>query len=146
LTKPALLILGLGINGRAELGRFLRELPAAFSLPMVVVEEGVSSADAPLAEYLASCSDMPVQEVIDKDPLLPGRVYLGPSDYHLQIDHGCFSLSTDSPVRGARPSFSILCETAQDVFGDALHSAWIDDQPADSLHEFVRSMEWEVKG
>ncbi len=51
---------------------------------------------------------------------LPGRVYLGPPDYHLLAEPENFSLSTDDPVQYARPSVDLLFESAADSFGPAV--------------------------
>ena len=49
--------------------------------------------------------------------LEPGTVYLAPADYHLLIEEpGRLALSTDAPVRSARPSIDVLFETAADAY------------------------------
>ena len=69
-----------------------------------------------LCEFLARSSRLPVSEPEDKEPLLPGRVYLAPRDYHLLIQSGSFALSIDPPVGFARPSIDVLFESAADEY------------------------------
>ena len=60
---------------------------------------------------------MPVHEVEDKAEICLGRVYLAPPDYHLLLEHGTFSLTTDEPVHFARPSIDVLFESAAEICG-----------------------------
>jgi two-component system, chemotaxis family, protein-glutamate methylesterase/glutaminase len=59
-----------------------------------------------------------VQEVEDKDEIVPGNVYLAPPDYHLLIEPSYFALSTDEPVSYARPSIDVLFESAADIYAE----------------------------
>jgi two-component system, chemotaxis family, protein-glutamate methylesterase/glutaminase len=46
-----------------------------------------------------------------------GYVYVAPSNYHLLIEPGFFSLTTDAPVRYSRPSIDVTFESAADQYG-----------------------------
>ena len=59
-----------------------------------------------------------VTEVEDKSPIVPGGVHIAPPDYHLLIEPGFFSLSTDEPVRYSRPSIDVTFASAADAYGD----------------------------
>ena len=48
----------------------------------------------------------------------PGNVYVAPADYHLLVEDGYFSLSTDAPVRFSRPSIDVTFESAADAYGE----------------------------
>jgi len=52
----------------------------------------------------------------DKEPILPGHVYVGPPDYHLLVEPGYFVLSTDEPVRFSRPSVDVMFLSAADAY------------------------------
>ena len=45
-------------------------------------------------------------------------MYIAPPDYHLLIDRGFFSLSTDEPVHYSRPSIDVTFVSAADTYGD----------------------------
>jgi len=59
-----------------------------------------------------------VREAEDKEEIADGNVYLAPSDYHLLVEPGRFSLSTEAPVCCARPSIDVLFESAADCYKD----------------------------
>jgi two-component system chemotaxis response regulator CheB len=58
-----------------------------------------------------------VTEASDKETIAPGRVYVAPPDYHLLVEPGYFSLSTDEPVRFSRPSIDVMFASAADAYG-----------------------------
>jgi len=58
-----------------------------------------------------------VRLIDDKDPILAGRINLAPADYHLLVEGNHFALSTEGPVKGARPSIDVLFQSVADTFG-----------------------------
>ncbi len=65
-------------------------------------------------------------------PLEAGSIYLAPADYHLMIESaGVLALSTDAPVRSARPSIDVLFQTASDAYRDALLGVLLTGASAD---------------
>jgi two-component system chemotaxis response regulator CheB len=94
-------------------------LPADFPLPLAVALHRHRESDGLLAPLLQKSCVLPVGEVDDKEPIVAGRVYVCPADYHLLIDDGCFSLSTDDLVNFARPAIDVLFESAAEWHGPA---------------------------
>ena len=73
-----------------------------------------------LAGSLGRDTPWQVVEAEDKDPLVPGIVYLAPGGYHLLVEPGRLALSTEGPVRFCRPSVDVLFESAADAYGSDL--------------------------
>jgi two-component system chemotaxis response regulator CheB len=96
----------------AVLGGLPEELDAA-----VVVAQHRAEEESLLEALLQERSTLPLHEAEDKDELRPGRVYLAPPGYHLLVEKGTLSLSTDEPVQFARPSLDVLLESAADAYG-----------------------------
>ena len=111
-----IVVVGASTGGLKALQVLLSELPAEFSLPMVMVQHRGKDMETGLCEFLARSSRLPVTEPEDKEPLLPGHAYLAPRDYHLLIQSGSFALSIDPPVGFARPSIDVLFESAADEY------------------------------
>ena len=62
-----------------------------------------------------------MKEAEDKEPLIAGRVYFAPPDYHLLIEkEKLIGLSIDPKVNYSRPSIDVLFETAADVYAERL--------------------------
>jgi two-component system chemotaxis response regulator CheB len=111
-----IVVVGTSSGGLKALQTLLSGLPANFSLPIVIVQHRGKDLESGLCEYLSEFSGLPVIEPDDKEPLLAGRVYLAPRDYHLLIEKRAFALSTASPVGFARPSIDVLFESAADEY------------------------------
>jgi two-component system chemotaxis response regulator CheB len=94
----------------------LAGLPADLPVPVAVVQHR-DVRSATLANLLQRHTRLRVREPQDKEPFLPGHVYIAAPDYHLLVESDGFSLSTDPPVCHARPSIDVLFESAADAFG-----------------------------
>jgi two-component system chemotaxis response regulator CheB len=110
-----LVVVGASAGGLHALRTIVSGLPDDFELPVVVVQHRAKESEL-LCELLQECSGLPVSEVNDKQEIGPG-VWVGPPDYHLLLDDGFFSLTTDEPVRYSRPSIDVTFESAADVYG-----------------------------
>jgi two-component system chemotaxis response regulator CheB len=98
--------------------KLLPRLRSDLKITIIIVLHRRSSGDSSLTELLASKTTLPLREVEDKDPILPGNIYLAPSDYHLLIEKdGTFSLDDSEKVNYSRPSLDVTFEAAADVYG-----------------------------
>jgi len=86
-------------------------------VPIVVVQHRHKQSDHLLTSLLQDETSLCVCEVEDKAPMKGGNVYFAPADYHLLIEPGFFSLSTDEAVRFSRPSIDVTFQSAADVYG-----------------------------
>ncbi|HEX9107330.1 MAG TPA: chemotaxis protein CheB [Longimicrobiales bacterium] len=113
-----LIAVGASAGGMDALRSILPDMPPELDAAIVVVQHRGRQSDA-LAEVIQMSSPWPVAEAEDKDPVLAGRVYVAPADYHLLVEPGHFALSTDDPVLYSRPSIDVLFETVADAYGPA---------------------------
>jgi two-component system, chemotaxis family, protein-glutamate methylesterase/glutaminase len=111
--------IGTSWGGLAALTTLLRELPADFSIPMVVVQHRSPGSERLLGQLLQDATDLRVCEIEDKDELTPGTVHLAPANYHVLIEDGYASLSLEEPVRFSRPSIDVMLTSAADTYGAA---------------------------
>ena len=112
-----MIVIGGSLGGSAALNRILARLPPGFSQPIAVVLHRHRDSEDLITPVLQRATTLPVDEAEDKEPILPGRVYLCPADYHLLVDEGCFTLSMDDLVSFARPSVDVLFESAAEWLG-----------------------------
>ena len=113
----AIVVVGTSWGGLSAVRELVRALPRAFSLPIVVVQHRHPDSDHLLSTLLQDSTPLPVSEVEDKAPIVPGGVYLAPADYHLLVEDGHFSLSMDEPVQYSRPSIDVAFASVADVYG-----------------------------
>lgn len=114
-----LVVVGTSWGGLQALRTLVGSLPAELGLPFVLVQHRHRDSDSLLARLLQERTPHSVCEVEDKMPIERGKVYVAPADYHLLVEQGYFSLSTEAPVRYSRPSIDVTFTSASDVFGPA---------------------------
>jgi two-component system, chemotaxis family, protein-glutamate methylesterase/glutaminase len=69
-----------------------------------------------MRDLLAAVTRLQVAEAGDKDEIRPGTAYVAAPDYHVLVEPGLLTLSTDEPVLYARPSIDVLFETAAESY------------------------------
>lgn len=111
-----IVVVGASWGGLAALSRLVSELPRDFSVPVAVVQHRSRHADNLLASLLQDVSTLKIVDVEDKEPLQPGHVYIAPSNYHMLVERGHFSLTTDPMVRFSRPSIDVTFMSASDAY------------------------------
>jgi two-component system chemotaxis response regulator CheB len=114
-----LIAIGASWGGLRAVSEILSALPEDLDTAVVVAQHRrMDTADGGLAAVLGLRTKLTVRDADDKEPIEPGNVYLAPPDYHLLVDDRHFALSTDEPVRFARPSIDVLFESAAEAYGD----------------------------
>lgn len=111
-----IVVIGTSLGGLSALQVVLGGLTDKFPAAIAIAQHRHKEADARLSQFLQQHISMPIKEAQDKDLLHPGHVYLAPPDYHLLVEPGYLSLSTDEPVSYARPSIDVLFESAADSY------------------------------
>jgi two-component system chemotaxis response regulator CheB len=119
-----LIAVGASLGGINALRELLGGLPAAFTLPVVMVQhrgaENGFDGESRLPQLLGAGSPLAVREPFDREPIAPGFAYLAPAGYHLLVERGTLALSLEAPVAFARPSIDVLFESAAEAYGRGL--------------------------
>lgn len=111
------LVIGSSWGGVEMLMRLVRELPASWVLPVVIVQHQHPNSGPALERILGKITRLVVRDVEDKDKLEPGHVFIAPANYHLLIeDDGSFSLSTEAPVKYCRPAVDVTFASMARVY------------------------------
>lgn len=125
-----------GSAGSLEvLMQVLPKLKATPAFALVIVLHRKNTEDKTLEELIAIKSHITVREVEDKTVLLPGFIYVAPSDYHLLFEtNGELSLDTSEKINYSRPSIDVSFESAAQVYGPALTGILLSGANADGTH------------
>src|SRR4051794_22905541 len=102
MKNVSIAVVGASWGGLAALSKLVKGLPKEFPIPVAVVQHRSRHADDLLASLLQDITPLRVVDVEDKEPLEPGTVYIAPANYHLLVDDGHFTLTTDPMVRFSR--------------------------------------------
>lgn len=130
---PQLVVVGTSLGGLKALMTLLEALPPGLAVPIVAVQHrGTDGQGQTLAGLLQEYTRLTVLEAEDKMAIEAGAIYLAPADYHLLVESpGRLALSTDAPVRAARPSIDVLFETAAEAYGPRLLAVLLTGASAD---------------
>lgn len=118
--RRAVAAIGLAVStgGPVALQGFLTSLPGDLAVPILVVQHIASGFVDGLASWLGSATGMRVKVASDRERLHGGEVYLAPEDRHLELCvDGTLCVSNDPPVRGFRPSGTVLLRSLAQVHG-----------------------------
>ena len=113
------IVIGTSWGGLDAVSRLLDGLHDDVRQPIVVAQHrSADSEDGALARLLSHHTKRVVCDPDDKTALEDYHVYVGPPDYHVLLERGHVSLSTDEPVQYARPSIDVLFDSAADAYGE----------------------------
>ncbi|EDM36394.1 protein-glutamate methylesterase [Pedobacter sp. BAL39] len=135
------------IGGSAgSLDVLLKVLPLVrtdLSFPIVIVIHRKHGADSLLPDLLSARTSLRVKEVEEKETILPGTVYVAPSDYHLliELDH-TFSLDYSEKINFSRPAIDATFQTAAEVYGAGLVCLLLSGSNADGVEGLKSVKQW----
>jgi two-component system chemotaxis response regulator CheB len=112
-AKCELCVIGASTGGPVALQGILELLPAAFPMPIVIVQHMPAGFTAPFAERLNRLSKLQVSEAEEGDRLRPGSVFVAPAGRHLRIGSTlAISLPTEPADAKHIPSVDITMASA----------------------------------
>jgi two-component system chemotaxis response regulator CheB len=110
-SQPRVVGIGASTGGPAAVLAILRELPAAFPLPILIVIHLSLPFAAAMAEWLDGQSAIRVRYARDGEPLPKGGILLAPPDQHLVLSGGRLCLTNEPERHSCRPSVDVLFES-----------------------------------
>jgi two-component system chemotaxis response regulator CheB len=120
-ARYSLLVIGGSAGSLEVILKLLATLADRLSLAIIIVMHRKSTADSSFIEFLASRTSHPLKEAEDKDPIVPGYIYIAPADYHLLVEKDkTLSLDFSEKVNYSRPSIDVTFETAAEAYGNSL--------------------------
>ena len=115
------IVLGGSAGSFQVMIKILSKIPKEFPLPIIICSHRLKHVRSGFVEALSLKSNKIVEEPLDKDAIKRGRVYLAPSNYHLNVEIGnTFSLSTEEMFNNSRPAIDLTFETAAYVYKEKL--------------------------
>jgi len=121
VTRPPraeVVIIGASTGGPPALAKILKAMPSYFPVPIAIVQHIAPGFIAGLRQWLERECSLPVRLGVHGVPLRNGNVYLAPDNHHLEIGAGKkFTLTSDPPLQGHRPSVDRLMESAAQIYG-----------------------------
>jgi len=123
VARPRVVVIGISTGGPTALSAILPDLPAAFPLPVLVVQHMPPLFTRLLAERLHASCRLSVQEASQGDPVDAGKILIAPGDFHLKVAsdgkgvRAC--LDQSPPQNSCRPAVDVLFASIGEVYGGA---------------------------
>jgi two-component system, chemotaxis family, protein-glutamate methylesterase/glutaminase len=111
--------IGASTGGPAAILAILRELPATFPLPILIVLHLSKPFAAAMAEWLDGQSPIRVRYARDGEPLPTSGILLAPPDRHLVLRSGQLRLNDEPERHSCRPSVDALFDSLTGEMGSA---------------------------
>ena len=125
-------IIGGSAGSLNVLMQILPQLPVIKSFAIVIVLHRKSTDELTLEELIKLKVSSNVKLVEDKVALLPGFIYVAPSNYHLLFEkNNTLSLDTSEKVNYSRPSIDVSFESAAEVYKNQLIGILLSGSNAD---------------
>ncbi len=83
--KDRVVAIAASTGGPEALSIILSALPAGFPCPIVIAQHIADGFVAGMAEWLGKLSKLNIKSPAEGEPLLPGAVYIAPSEKHMEI-------------------------------------------------------------
>lgn len=116
---PEIVCIAASTGGPGALSTVLKDLPADFPVPIVVVQHITNGFGEGFVSWLNNICKMSVKSVKAGIGIEPGTIYVAPDDYHLLVGPDKkFRLNKSLPVSGLRPYATYLLNSLAEYFGD----------------------------
>lgn len=121
---PRIIAIGSSTGGPQALLELLRDLTAGVKLPILVTQHMPATFTTLLAEHIGRATGVPCAEGRDGEPVMGGRIYLAPGNYHMTVERvgagGVIRLNQDPPENFCRPSVDPMLRSLASIYGAAL--------------------------
>ncbi|MEX2455228.1 MAG: chemotaxis response regulator protein-glutamate methylesterase [Rhodospirillaceae bacterium] len=118
---PRIVCIGSSTGGPQALFTLFQGLRGKLgAVPVVITQHMPKAFTGILAQHLGKVADLPCAEGVDNEPLLPGRIYIAPGDYHMTVQPAAtghrIHLDQNPPENFCRPSVEPLFRSVSAAF------------------------------
>jgi two-component system chemotaxis response regulator CheB len=122
VLKPDCLAIGSSTGGPQALFKVFQSIGKVTHLPVFLTQHMPATFTTILAEHLGQASGMPAAEAKDGEPVVPGRIYVAPGDFHMVIDGSATSrvmrLNKNPPENFCRPAVDPMLRSIAKAYGN----------------------------
>jgi two-component system chemotaxis response regulator CheB len=98
-------------GGPQALHRIFSALPASYPAAILVVQHIAPGFEAGLVRWIASSTRLTTKAGEHGEPVSAGTIYFAPAQRHLTLEDGHVHLDDGPPVKGFRPSGTVLLQS-----------------------------------
>ena len=113
-----LIAIGASAGGVEALQRLVAGLPADLPAAVIITQHLPNRHASVLPALLNRAGPLPAANPVDGEPILPGRIYIAPPDYHLILAPGRVHLSHGPRENLQRPCINAMFRSAAAAYGE----------------------------
>lgn len=121
IAPPQLLAIGSSTGGPQALFTVLARMVDAIRIPVLITQHMPATFTTILAEHLGQASGMKAAEGKDGEPLVGGRIYVAPGDFHMKVvaegNQKVIRLTKEPPENFCRPAVDPMLRSIASVYG-----------------------------
>jgi two-component system chemotaxis response regulator CheB len=134
-ARYELLIIGGSAGSLSMVLKLLPLLKKEMNIAVMIIFHRGQSDDTIIVDMLSPRTEFAVKEADDKDEIMPGTIYIAPSDYHVLIEKNkTLTLDASEKINFSRPSIDVSFESAADVYGAKLACMLLSGANADGVN------------
>jgi two-component system chemotaxis response regulator CheB len=137
---PSVVAIGVSTGGPAALDVLLPALPAAFPLPVLIVQHMPELFTRLFAERLNNRCNLRVREAAEGEPVCAGNIYIARGNWHLEVLTPLTVSTpptlhlTQGPLEShCRPAVDVLFRSAAKVYGAGVLAAVLTGMGSDGM-------------
>ena len=137
LLVPEVLAVGASTGGPGALKVLFGQLKKRLQVPIFITQHMPATFTAILAEHLAGTSGAECAEGVDGEPVLDGRIYVAPGDYHMTVAERAggrvIALNQDPPENFCRPAVDPMFRSLVRCYGGRVLAVMLTGMGYDGL-------------
>ena len=135
---PEAIAIGASTGGPQALFALLGQLKGAVRQPIFITQHMPATFTTILAEHIARASGYPTREAVDGEPVVAGRVYVAPGDFHMTVEttapgERILRLSKEPPENFCRPSVDPMLRSLVQSYGSRVLAIMLTGMGRDGL-------------
>jgi two-component system chemotaxis response regulator CheB len=121
ISPPQVLAIGSSTGGPQALFAVLARMADAIKVPVLITQHMPATFTTILAEHIGQTSGMPSAEGRDGEPVIGGRIYVAPGDFHMKVvaegTSKIIRLTKEPPENFCRPAVDPMLRSVAAVYG-----------------------------
>ena len=115
--KRDIIVIGASAGGLNLFRQILAGLPDDFNASVFIVWHMSPEWKSVLPDLLGSVTSVPVATAFDKEPIVPGHIYIAPQDCHMILESDVVRVTHGPKENLFRPAIDPLFRSAASIFG-----------------------------